>query len=42
MWRKEIMSKRKKEFEKLVDKAKKYSLEEAVAILKKAPKVKNN
>lgn len=34
------MSKRKKEFEKLVDKTKTYSLKEAVAILKKAPQTK--
>lgn len=34
------LSKRKKEFEKLVDKNKRYPLEEAVSILKRAPKVK--
>ena len=33
-------SKRKKEFEKLVDKAKTYSLKEALSILKKAPQTK--
>jgi large subunit ribosomal protein L1 len=34
------MSKRTKEFEKLIDKTKPYSLEEAVSILKKAPRIK--
>ena len=34
------MSKRKKEFEKLVEKNKTYPLEEALSILKKGPKVK--
>ncbi|MFH1479093.1 MAG: 50S ribosomal protein L1 [Candidatus Omnitrophota bacterium] len=36
------LTKRKKELEKLVDKNKSYSLEEAVSILKKAPHVKFN
>lgn len=34
------MSKRTKEFDKMVDKTKAYSLEEAVSVLKKAPHVK--
>ena len=34
------MGKRKKEFEKVADKNKRYSLEEAVSIMKKAPSVK--
>jgi len=34
------MTKRMKEFEKVVDKSKVYSLEEAVSILKKAPRAK--
>lgn len=36
------MTKRTKDFDKLVDKTKVYSLEEAVSILKKAPRVKFN
>lgn len=34
------MSRRKKEFEKLVDKDKRYALDEAVSVLKNVPKVK--
>ena len=35
-----MASKRVKSFENLVDKSKKYSLKEAISILKKAPKTK--
>jgi len=35
-----VLSKRKKEFEKLVDKSKNYTMEEAVSTLKKVPKLK--
>ncbi|MBL7069602.1 MAG: 50S ribosomal protein L1 [Candidatus Omnitrophica bacterium] len=36
------LSKRKKEFEKLVDRQKRYTIEEAIALFKNTPKVKFN